>query len=104
MSEVTLTVRLRAKGDQAAELEAVLRSAVGPSHADGHCLRYAVHRSSQDHNVYLLIERWTSQAALDRHLAQPFLREMLAKAGELAEPATVEAFEMITEGDPRKLL
>jgi hypothetical protein len=33
-------------------------------------------------------------------LGPTVLREILAKAGELAEPATVEAFEMITEGDP----
>jgi quinol monooxygenase YgiN len=104
MSEVTLVVRLRAKPGCAAQLEAVVRAAVAPSHADPACMRYAVHKSKSDPDVFLLIERWASQPALDAHMAQPFLQEMLKKAAALAEPAEVAAYDMVAEGNPSKLL
>jgi quinol monooxygenase YgiN len=104
MSELTLIVRVTAKPGRAAELESALRAVVAPTHAEAGCIRYALHRLAGNSNVYLLIERWSSKQALEEHLAQPYLKELLAKMQELAEPPDVAEYEVVTVGDPKKLL
>jgi quinol monooxygenase YgiN len=67
-------------------------------------MRFALHRSTTDANVYVLVERWSSKQALEAHLKEPYLRTLLARLPELAEPSDVAEYEMLVAGDPGKLL
>jgi quinol monooxygenase YgiN len=104
MSEITLTVRMVAKPGCAAKLESALRDATPPTHAEAGCIRYALHKAADNPDIYLLIERWTSQAALDEHLAQPFIKKLLAEIKELAQSTEVASYTMVAVGSSAKLL
>jgi quinol monooxygenase YgiN len=104
MAELTLTVRITAKPGRAAELESALREAVPPTHAEPGCIRFALHRLAGNPNVYFLVERWTSKQALEEHLAQPYLKRLLAALQEIAEPSELAEYEQVSVGDPKKLL
>jgi quinol monooxygenase YgiN len=47
------------------------------------CLLYDVWQSNSDPLMIVLIESWSSQQALDTHLAQDWMKAMLPKAMEL---------------------
>ena len=51
----------------------------------------------------MLVERWTSQVALENHMQQPYVAALGAKAGDLiAEPPVIHFSEPIPVGDPVK--
>ena len=104
MAELTLIVRIKAKPGREPELEAALRAVVEPTHREPGCMRFALHRSTTDANVYVLVERWSSKQALEAHLKEPYLWTLLARLPELAEPSDVAEYEMLVAGDPGKLL
>lgn len=104
MSEITLIVKIKAKPGQAQALERELRDAVGPTHTEPGCLRFALHRSNAETDAFLLVERWTSQAALDEHLKKPYLVKLLESLKALAHSSDASAYELLAEGQSAKLL
>lgn len=104
MSQITVIVRIKAKPGKAEALEKELRVSVPPTHLEPGCLRFALHRSTTESDVFLLVERWTSQDALDEHLRKPYLTHLLAQLKELAQSSEASVYEILVEGDARKLL
>ena len=104
MAELTLIVRMKAKPGRGPDLEAALQAVVEPTHREPGCIRFALHRSMTDANVYLLVERWSSKQALEAHLREPYLKRLLARLPEFAEPSDVAEYEMLVAGEPKKLL
>lgn len=64
---------------------------IGRTRLEEGCLLYDVWRANTDPLTVLLIESWSSQQALDTHLAQDWLKARLASArallGENNDPA-----------------
>lgn len=91
------------EGQEAATLEA-LSGAVGPTHDEGGNLLYALHRDANDPRVFVIVERWTSQVALESHFQQPHMTRLLARVDELlSEPPKIRTCEAIDAGgDPMK--
>ncbi|MGH8739002.1 MAG: putative quinol monooxygenase [Burkholderiales bacterium] len=104
MSEITVIVEMRALPGREVALERKLRAAVSPTHGEQGCIRFALHRSSSQPNLFLLVERWASQHALDEHLGQPYLITLLAAIKELTESANAQTYQMLPEGNASKLL
>lgn len=104
LAELTLIVRLKAKPGRGPELEGAMRAVVEPTHREAGCIRFALHRSTTDRDVYVLVERWSSKQALETHLAEPYLKTLLAQLSELAEPSDVAEYEMLEAGNPKKVL
>jgi len=104
MSEITLIVRVKAKAGQEKALEHALRAGISPTHLEPGCLRFALHRSTADTGMFLIVERWTDQSALDEHMKKPYVTRVIAEVNELAEPPEVGVYELLPEGDTAKLL
>ncbi len=101
--QVTVTARSKAKPGREKDLENALRAVTGPTHAEEGCLRYAVHRATDDPGSFLIVERWTSMEALNAHLKSPHVQELFAKAPELVvAPAEILTFESVPMGQPAK--
>lgn len=60
------------------------------------CLLYDVWQANSDPLTVILIESWSSQQALDAHLAQDWLKKRLARATELLGPNKEPAFHFCT--------
>ena len=83
--ELDLLVTVRFQSGDAAEREALLREMAAETIArDEGCLRYEWYRAKDAPETYYLLERWTSQAAVDAHLASPHMVALLDRFRALA--------------------
>ena len=81
---VTILVTQRVLPGKEAELEGILRTSRERTLADDEgCLRYEWYRSSEP-QTYMLFERWTSQAAVEAHLATPRMKAMFESRQAIA--------------------
>ena len=103
MSQVVVVATFEVQEGKAGEAEAALRETIEATHAEAGCLRYALHRDKNDPNVFVLVEHWTAQDALDAHFRQPYVAALGEKAaGVLAAPPVIRFCEPIPVGDAAK--
>ena len=103
MSRVVVVASFEVQEGKADEAEAALRETIEGSHTEAGCLNYALHRDNNDANVFVLVEVWTSQVALDAHFHQPYVAALGAKGAELLASTPVIRFcTPIPAGDPVK--
>jgi quinol monooxygenase YgiN len=74
------------------EIRELLRKQGRLSRAEPGCLRYEVYQSKADAKVFLIIERWESQQALDVHrtaeaYTQIYQPKVLPRATRVAHPS-----------------
>ncbi len=82
---LSVVATMRAKPGKEQELREVLEALIAPTRAEADCVTYALHQGAQDPAVFVFYENWTSQAALDAHLATPHLQAALPKIPELLD-------------------
>jgi quinol monooxygenase YgiN len=82
---LTVVATMRAKPGKEQELRDLLESLVEPTRAEGDCVTYALHQGAQDSSVFIFIEHWTDQAALDAHLGTPHLQAALPRIPDLLD-------------------
>lgn len=60
---------------------------------DEGCIKYVLVRDKNNPNTFAYIEEWTSQEALDAHIAAPHSKEIGSKLGEfLSKPGEATFF------------
>src|SRR3954447_17603331 len=103
MSAVVVVSTVRARNGHRDAVLAGLRGVAEHAHAETACLAYAVHQDVDDACVFVVVERWTSQAALENHLLQPYVRDALSAAQEsLDGPPEPRVCRGLASGDPSK--
>jgi quinol monooxygenase YgiN len=103
MSQVVVVATFEVQDGKADEAEAALRETIEATHAEAGCLSYALHRDVNAKNVFVLVEKWTSQVALDAHFHQPYVKALGEKAAAvLAAPPAIRFCAPIPVGDPMK--
>jgi quinol monooxygenase YgiN len=70
MSTVVVVATIRPLPDHRAEVVAELEAVITEVHAEEGCLLYALHEGQ---DCLVMIEKWSSQEALDRHARGPAL-------------------------------
>lgn len=101
MADRVVTAWVRARPGKEQELESMLRMMVEQAQHEPGCLKFALHRSAGDPAVFVAVERWASQEALDRHFAA-MMQGQEATASLVAEPPHVEVLVPVAAGDPAK--
>lgn len=95
--KVTVLARIKAKKGMEEKVKQELASLIAPTHKEAGCIDYVLHQGKDDKALFMFYENWTSKKALDEHLAKPYLKAFVAKAGELlAEPLDVTLLEMVS--------
>ncbi|MEA5614876.1 putative quinol monooxygenase [Nodularia spumigena] len=82
--------------DQIEALRSLLVSLLEPTRAEEGCLQYDLWRSRTDPARFTLVEEWTDDGCLDRHLSAPHLEH--AKGlfpGLLAEPLRIDRCDLV---------
>lgn len=103
MAEVIVVAIATAADGKADEAEALIRRVIPPTHAEEGCLTYALHRDVSDPHRLVLVERWSSREALDRHLESDHLTAFRSAVRDVAgAPSQVFILEALPEGDPAK--
>ncbi len=94
---------ITAKPESADEVAALLSQLAADTHGEAGCILYSLQRGLQDPSVFVTVEKWESQEALQQHLASPHVGAVLAKAGDLLAAAPqIIATEHVEAGDPAK--
>lgn len=75
--ELYLTAIIRSKPEYLNEVKPVLENMVAQTRKETACLKYDLHQSIEDDNIFVFYEVWESKAALDHHNTQPYIREFL---------------------------
>jgi quinol monooxygenase YgiN len=83
---VIVVALLKVKPGSADEAIEGFRPVIEGTHLEDGCRAYALHRDSSDPDTLVLVEKWDSQADLDRHFTQPHM----APLGELATTVLAE--------------
>ena len=91
-----LIARLEAKPGREEFLEDAMRELAVPSRGEEGCLMYDLCRPKGEPGTVIVLEEWTSQAALDEHMASPHFKGFLETAGDaLAGAPGVEFIERL---------
>jgi quinol monooxygenase YgiN len=103
MSQVVVVATFTLRPDKQEEANAAFASLAEQTHGEAGCLTYALHVDPQDPLTLVGIECWDSQPALDNHFQQPYVTELLARAGDfLAAPPEIRILAPVPHGDPAK--
>jgi quinol monooxygenase YgiN len=108
---VVATVRVVVPKSKRQEILHVLRSVQSTTEVQSECERCRLYRDTQDDRAFLLVQEWTTQAALDRYLRSDLYRTILAvletaseapeiRFDTLAQRAGVEMVEMARGSGP----
>ncbi|BBD59025.1 hypothetical protein NIES2109_18040 [Nostoc sp. HK-01] len=94
--QVTVTARLKVKQGLEDRFRQEFEPVIALTRSEDGCINYDLHQSIEDPSLFLLHENWASQAILDLHLQQPYIRALGAKAEEfLLEPPEVKLWQQI---------
>lgn len=103
MSSVVVVASFQAREGKVEEVIAGLTPVIEQTHAEAGCLAYALHRDVNDPDTLVLIERWTSQVALESHFQQPYIAGIGELAAELlAAPPVLHFCTPLVVGDAVK--
>ena len=103
MSNVVVVATFKAREGKVEEVIAGLSSVIEQTHGEAGCLSYALHRDANDPDTLVLVERWTSQVALESHFQQPYMAGLGELAAELlAAPPALHFCTPLPLGDPVK--
>lgn len=83
--QITIFVSIKAKKEKRKEVFEVLTNLANMTHKEAGNINYVLHISAQDDCLFMIYENWKDQAALDFHMNQPYLKDFIAKQGELLE-------------------
>ena len=89
MSQHTIRViaQVVAQTDKIPEVHTILQDIVAPTRRETGCLSYQLLRHRSNPAVFLFIEEWTDEQAIDAHFGTPHIREALVKATPLLAQA-----------------
>ena len=105
MSSITVLAFAEAKENCAERLEKAFRAAVPATHREPGCLKYALQRSQENKNEFVMVEKWRSKEDLDIHLKTPHIQLLFKQLPDLlAAPIRIQVLDSIQEGSPEKLL
>lgn len=102
-SVVVVVASFKAREGKVEEVIAGLTPIIEQTHGEAGCLAYALHRDANDPDTLVLVERWTSQVALESHFQQPYMAGLGELASELlAAPPALHFCAPLPVGDPVK--
>lgn len=83
MSAITMIATATAKPGMGDKLEKIIRASIQPTRAEDGNLHYSLHRSIEDPDVFVFVERWASMEALQAHGMSAHVEEILGAAAEV---------------------
>ena len=86
---IVISAVLQARPGCESELEIALRAMIPPVRRESGVVDYSLHRASDDAGCFFYYEKYRDQAALDAHMATPYLKALLDKVPEICAKAPV---------------
>jgi len=97
-SNVLIIASAVAKPGREAELISALREVAAPTRAQPGCIRFGLYQLDGARATIVGIERWSSEADHDHHLAGPHFQRLASRMADLiAEPPRIQTYTVIDE-------
>ncbi|WP_206244865.1 putative quinol monooxygenase [Novosphingobium terrae] len=94
--EIAVVAYLQALEGQGAAVEAVIRPCVEASRQEAGCRYYTAHTDSTRPGLFVFIERWADQAALDAHTRTEHFQALIAGVeGKLAGTPEIQTLKAL---------
>jgi quinol monooxygenase YgiN len=97
MSEdVRVVALMQAKQGEESAVQLACEACVGPTRREAGCDMYVLHRDSQNPSLFVFVEHWKSEPALEQHMQAPHF-EALTQAldGKLTQPMRVHVLQPV---------
>lgn len=97
MSEdVRVVALMRAKPGEESPVQQACEACVGPTRQEAGCELYVLHRDSKNPSLFVFVEHWKSEHALEQHMQTPHF-EALTQAldDKLAQPMRVHVLRPV---------
>ncbi|WP_316802246.1 putative quinol monooxygenase [Pedobacter nototheniae] len=91
---IYLTVTIKGKVEKVEELKAILLDMVVNSRREEACLQYDLHQQVEE-NIFIFHEEWASQAGLDAHNNQTYIKAFGEKSKDLANEIVIYSTEKL---------
>ena len=96
--QIVVTATVHAGEGFEAEIERELLALIAPSRAEEGCIKYELHRNTDDASLFMFHEIWASREDLDRHMSQPSMDAFDERTQSmLAEPVEIAFWERLEE-------
>lgn len=93
---VHVIARFIARAGKEEELRSVLTALIPAARREVACYQYDLLRSAVDPREFCFIERWETDAALEQHLAMPYVAAAMAQAQPLIDaPPDVRRYRVL---------
>jgi quinol monooxygenase YgiN len=93
---VRVVVKIIARADAAQAMKAIVLKLTDRSRKEAGCIRYEALQDQSTPDRFVLVEEWSSAAALDAHNRTPHFHEAVSAAAPLlAAPLEVGRYTMI---------
>jgi quinol monooxygenase YgiN len=90
MTVLTIVARVKAKPRMEQQLQQDLLDLLAPTRSEAGCITYDLLIDINDPTVFMFYENWENKAALDAHIEQPYVKQVLqAYEVTLAEPIAI---------------
>jgi quinol monooxygenase YgiN len=103
MAPLVVVAKLHALPGRQDEARAALQAVQVDTHRESGCLLYALHVDESDPAAFVMLEAWESDAALDEHLATPYVQDLIGRGPELfTGPVDLQRLTALPGGDATK--
>lgn len=82
MSELHVVATIPVKAEHVDAIRGALTELATATRQEPGCLAYDLYESAAAPGVFVTVERWTDQAALDEHMQSPHVAAAFAAAGD----------------------
>jgi quinol monooxygenase YgiN len=87
---VTVLWEAQAKAGRENDMKAFMTAAVTPSRNDPGNIEYEAHEVEGQPGRFIIFERWVSREALEGHLGDPRMQELVPQLLEMMEGSSIE--------------
>lgn len=95
-NNIRVVARFAAKSDRVEDVKRILTELVDPTRAEDGCIIYELLQNAQDPTDFTFVEEWTSQTALDKHLATDHIKHSRSQTeGLLDAGPEVRVYKLI---------
>ncbi len=84
-TQISIVCLIKAKESTKQRVREELKQLAAMTRKEEGNINYDLHVSNADDGLFIIYENWKDQAALDRHMNQPYLKSFLGMAEELLE-------------------
>ena len=100
--EVTVIATMKVRPEDEERALGILEGVIAASHGEEGCVKYTLHRATNEPGAFAIVEVWRSQEDLEAHFKEPHMAPIAQAFELLVEPPQILFCEPVAMGDPEK--